>query len=46
VETPEDGAKYVLLTLPVSLLDHLDAIYELAREYKLHGFSGVADEAF
>jgi hypothetical protein len=45
-ETPEDGAKYVLLTLPVSLLDHLDAIYELAAEYKLHGYSGVAGEAF
>jgi hypothetical protein len=45
-ETPEDGAKYVLLTLPVSMLDHLDAIYELAREYKLRGYSGVADEAF
>jgi hypothetical protein len=46
LEVPEDGAKYVLLTLPVSMLDHLDGIVELAREYKLHGYSGVADEAF
>jgi hypothetical protein len=44
--TPEDRAKYVLLTLPVSMLDHLDAIYELARGYKLRGYSGVAAEAF
>jgi hypothetical protein len=44
--TPEDGAKYVLLTLPVSMLDHLDAIYALAGEHKLHGYSGVADAAF
>jgi hypothetical protein len=45
-EAPEDGAKYVLLTLPVSMLDHLDAIYGLARDYKLRGYSGVADEPF
>jgi hypothetical protein len=45
-EMPEDGAKYVMLTLPVRMLDHLDAIYELAREYKLHGYSGVAGEPF
>jgi hypothetical protein len=36
----------VLLTLPVSMLGHLDGIVELARRYKLHGYSGVADEAF
>ncbi|MFB9181257.1 hypothetical protein ACFFX1_24220 [Dactylosporangium sucinum] len=46
VDSPEDAAKYVLLTLPVRMLGHLDGIYELARQYKLRGYSGVADEAF
>jgi hypothetical protein len=46
LDVPEDGARYVLLTLPVSMLGHLDGIVELARRYKLHGYSGVADEAF
>jgi hypothetical protein len=46
LDVPEDGAKYVLLTLPVSMLRYLDDIYELARRYRLRGYSGVADEAF
>ncbi|MDG4781266.1 hypothetical protein O7614_16575 [Micromonospora sp. WMMD961] len=46
LDAPEDAAKYVLLTLPVSMLGHLDGIFELARQYKLRGYSGVAGEAF
>ncbi len=46
VDVPADGAKYVLLTLPASMLDYLDDIFELARSYELSGYSGVADEAF
>jgi hypothetical protein len=46
VDTPEDRARYVLLTLPVRMLDSLDDIYELARRYDLRGYSGVAGEAF
>ncbi|GAB3937374.1 hypothetical protein [Micromonospora vulcania] len=45
-DAPEDAAKYVLLTLPVSMLGHLDGIFELARQYELRGYSGVAGEAF
>ena len=46
LDAPEDAAKYVLLTLPVGMLEHLDGIFELARQYQLQGFSGVAGEAF
>ncbi|MET7374085.1 hypothetical protein [Micromonospora arida] len=46
VDAPDDAAKYVLLTLPVGMLGQLDAIYELARQHGLRGYSGVADEAF
>ncbi|WP_239132819.1 hypothetical protein [Paractinoplanes durhamensis] len=46
LDTPEDGAKYVLLTLPVGMLDRLDTIFDLARKHGLSGFSGVADAAF
>lgn len=45
-EAPDDGAKYVLLTLPVKMLGHLDGIYELARQHGLRGYSGVAGAAF
>jgi hypothetical protein len=31
LEVPEDGAKYVLLTLPVGMLDRLDDIFDLAQ---------------
>lgn len=46
VDAPDDAAKYVLLTLPVGMLGQLDAIYALARQHGLRGYSGVADEAF
>jgi hypothetical protein len=46
LEVPEDGARYVLLTLPVGMLDRLDGIFDLARQYGLSGYSGVADRAF
>ena len=46
LHVPEDGAKYVLLTLPVSMLGRLDGIFALAREYQLQGYSGVAGEVF
>jgi hypothetical protein len=46
LEAPEDGAKYVLLTLPVGMLERLDGIFELAGRYGLSGYSGVADQAF
>ncbi|WP_406083537.1 hypothetical protein OHA01_02025 [Micromonospora zamorensis] len=46
LEVPEDGAKYVLLTLPVGVLDRLDGIFDLAWRHGLSGYSGVADEAF
>ena len=46
LDSPGDGAKYVLLTLPVRMLGYLDGIFELARKYNLRGYSGVADEAF
>jgi hypothetical protein len=45
-ETPEDGAKYVLLTLPVRFLDHLPEILDMATRYGLQGYSGVAGEPF
>jgi hypothetical protein len=44
LEAAEDGAKYVLLTLPVGMLDRLAGIFELARQYGLTGYSGVADQ--
>jgi hypothetical protein len=46
LEVPGNAAKYVLLTLPVGLLDRLDDIFDLARRYELSGYSGVAGEAF
>jgi hypothetical protein len=46
LEVPEDAAKYVLLTLPVRMLDRLDGIFDLAQQYGLNGYSGVADQAF
>jgi hypothetical protein len=46
LEVPEDGAKYVLLTLPVGMLDRLDGTFDLARRYGLSGYSSVADQAF
>lgn len=46
LDEPTDGAKYVLLTLPVTMLDHRDAIFELARSHRLRGYSGVAGDAF
>jgi len=46
LEVPEDAAKYVLLTLPVRMLDWLDGIFHLARQYGLSGYSGVAGQAF
>ena len=46
LEVPEDGAKYVLLTMPVGMLGRLDGIFDLARGYGLSGYSGVADQAF
>jgi hypothetical protein len=46
LDVPEDGARYVLLTLPVSMLGRLDGIFELARQYHLQGYSGIAGEAF
>jgi hypothetical protein len=45
-EAPEDGAKYVLLTLPVGMLDCLDGIFDLARQHGLSGYSGVAGQSF
>lgn len=45
-DAPADEAKYVLLTLPVRMLDHLDDLFELARSYRLRGYSGVAGEPF
>jgi hypothetical protein len=45
-ETPEDGAKYVLLTLPVQFLDHLSEILDMAKRFGLQGYSGVAGEPF
>ncbi|MET8550791.1 hypothetical protein ABZ356_00190 [Micromonospora zamorensis] len=45
-DAPDDAAKYVLLTLPAGMLSHLDGIYELARQHRLRGYSGVAGEAF
>ncbi|GIM94878.1 hypothetical protein [Paractinoplanes toevensis] len=44
LEAPGDAAKYVLLTLPVGMLDRLDDILGLARRYELSGYSGVADQ--
>lgn len=46
LDAAEDAAKYVLLTLPMSMLRHLDGIFELARQHELRGYSGVAAEAF
>lgn len=46
LDAPEDAARYVLLTLPRGMLDHLEDIFALARRYSLRGYSGVADEAF
>ncbi|MFI1995283.1 hypothetical protein [Actinoplanes sp. NPDC020271] len=46
LDVPEDGAKYVLLTLPVGMLDRLDGIFDLAQQYGLSGYSGVASQAF
>ncbi|MFF0348886.1 hypothetical protein ACFYP0_14420 [Micromonospora arida] len=46
LEVPEDGAKYVLLTLPVGMLDRFDGIFDLAGRYGLSGYSGVAGQAF
>ncbi|MFF0155333.1 hypothetical protein [Micromonospora sp. NPDC005203] len=45
VDAPDDAARYVLRTLPVRMLGHLDDIYELARQHGLRGYSGVADES-
>lgn len=42
-ETPDDIQKYVLLTLPVRLLDLLPEVLSIAREHGLTGYSGVAD---
>ncbi|MEU4164061.1 hypothetical protein [Actinoplanes sp. NPDC026670] len=44
-EAPEIAAKYVLLTLPVSMLRYLDDIFQMARDHGLQGYSGVAGEA-
>ncbi|GAA4604324.1 hypothetical protein BJY16_004956 [Actinoplanes octamycinicus] len=46
IDDPDDGAKYVLLTLPLRMLGRLEGIFELAEKYQLRGFSGVAGEAF
>ncbi|WP_099344186.1 MULTISPECIES: hypothetical protein [unclassified Actinoplanes] len=46
LDVPEDSAKYVLLTLPVRMLDRLDSIFDLAQKYGLSGYSGVAGQAF
>jgi hypothetical protein len=45
LEVPEDGAKYVLLTLPVGMLGRLDAIVALARRYRLSSYSGLTGQA-
>jgi hypothetical protein len=45
-EAPDDAARYVLLTLPVCMLQHLDGILRTARDHGLRGYSGVAGEAF
>ena len=44
-ESPDDGRRYVLLTLSVRQLDHLPRVLELAQKHRLRGFSGVAGEA-
>lgn len=44
-EAPDDAAKYVLLTLPVRMLQYVDEIFQMARDYGLRGYSGVVGEA-
>lgn len=43
-EDPEDASKYVLLTLSVRQLGLLSSIVDMAKRYRLVGYSGVADE--
>ena len=45
LEAPDDAAKYVLLTLPVRMLQYVGEIFQMARDYGLRGYSGVAGEA-
>lgn len=44
-DSPEDAAKYVLLTLSVHQLDHLPELLAVAKKNGLVGFSGVAGES-
>ena len=42
LDVPDDGVKYVLLSLPAAKDGELDDIFQLARKYRLQDYRSVA----